>query len=103
MMLLYLRQATSYAKLFSSLTIDFQNVTNWTYSKGIEISSEKTKFVDFSKATRKRRFTEHDSVRFKLPGSSIVLKLEQVSYYKYLGILLDQDLSFKLWTNSIIN
>jgi exonuclease III len=98
-----LASATSYAKLFSSLTIDFQNVTNWTYSKGIEISTEKTKFIDFSKATRKRRFTEHDSVRFKLPGSSIVLKLEQVTYYKYLGILLDQDLSFKLWTNSIIN
>jgi exonuclease III len=98
-----LATAASYEKLFTSLTIDFQNVTNWTHHKGIEISTDKTKFMDFSKTTRKRRINQLDAVRFKIPGQSRVLKLEQVSHYKYLGILLDENLTFKLWTDSIIN
>jgi hypothetical protein len=93
----------NHSSLISNLSSDFQRLNVWCFGKRIEISSEKSKFVDFSKTFRKRKITTPGRITFRNLFNGNISFLEQVSSYKYLGVILDEQLTFKLWTDYIVS
>jgi hypothetical protein len=95
-------EAHSYETLLNDLTIDLNTINLWCVTRKIEISLSKTKFVDFSPIFRKKRprnpihITLHDLI------SGRHIPIEKVSAYRYLGVLLDENLNFKAWVQEIV-
>lgn len=98
-----LSESSSSEKAYSSLTTDFRRLLQWTQSLGIEISLSKTQVVDFSPTFRKKKLPPTSGVFFRDPLSGILSKIPRVSSYKYLGVILDENLKWKEWVNYICN
>jgi exonuclease III len=89
--------------LITQMSSDFDRLNEWCHSKRIEISTEKTKFMDFSKTFRKRKISDPQRISFTNRLSGNVEYLQQVTSYKYLGVILDEQLTWKPWTDHIVS
>jgi hypothetical protein len=89
--------------LISEMSADFARLHDWCHSKRIEISTEKTKFMDFSKTFRKRKIADPQRINFVNRLNGNMEYLDQVTSYKYLGVILDEQLTFKSWTDYIVS
>ena len=72
--------------IFKTLNDELNYLNIWTKANKISINSNKTKYMVISK-------TKSD-----LSGESVILngnKIEKVSHFKFLGIILDENLNFK--------
>jgi hypothetical protein len=94
-------EASNYDKLFHVLTCDLNRMNQFCFSRSIELSTTKTKFVDFSPKYRKRRREENHAVLLKDLRTQQIMRLEQTSSYKYLGVIIDEELTFKEWISKI--
>jgi hypothetical protein len=96
----------SHAVMIRKLTAAFKNFNDWCYSKRIEVSASKTKFMDVSKRFKKRKLNsseEHSNILFKCLLTGQISRLETVTSYKYLGVIIDSDLCFDKYVSSIVN
>ena len=85
---------------YSQLTADFSRLNSWARSLGIEISMEKTQLVDYSLDYR-RKISKDLHVYYKDPYSNQTLRISRKSSYRYLGVILDEKLSWKPWITSL--
>jgi hypothetical protein len=85
---------------YHQLTADFSRLNSWTRTQGIEISMAKTNLVDYSLAYRKK-FSTDLHVLYKDPDTYKTLRITRTSSYRYLGVILDENLSWKPWINAI--
>lgn len=69
---------------------DLTTIRHYFNSLGLDINNSKTKYVQFQGRTRLEYFTER-SLNIMI-GSD---KLERVEHYKYLGLFIDECLSFQ--------
>ena len=96
----------SHAVMIRKLTTAFKRFNEWCFSKRIEVSASKTKFMDVSKRFKKRKLNsteEQSTILFKCLLSGQISRLETVTSYKYLGIIIDSDLCFDKYVASIVN
>jgi hypothetical protein len=95
-------EAYNYQDLFGGLTNDMNSINLWCVNQKIELSLTKTKFVDFSPNHRKKRKrSQHEILLHNIvTGESSVI--EQVSFYRYLGVIIDENLNFKSWMAFIV-
>jgi hypothetical protein len=89
--------------MISRLTAAFKMFNEWCYSKRIEVSPSKTKFMDVSPTFKKRKLACHAVIRYKCLLTGSVGHLENVDYYKYLGITLDSKFNFNTYVSIIVN
>ena len=88
-----------YCLLFSDDPVKLQNVllnyiNSWCCKWRLEINTDKTKVVQFR--DKKTRAT---NVVFKINGNS----LEQVTNYKYLGVIMQENLDYSVCINTLCN
>lgn len=76
------------------LQILLNYVSEWCHRWRMQINSDKTKVVQF----RSRR-QGSENVTFQING----IKLEQVTHYKYLGVVMDEHLEYDLCVNTLSN
>ena len=97
--------------LISRSPLELQQMINtcqiWCEKSRIEINASKTKIVVFNPKhipppTRQHATQHHWHLQPSFPAAHCVA-LEQVSELKYLGVLLDDDLSMRPLTNQILN
>jgi hypothetical protein len=96
----------SHRKMISTLTGAFKTFNEWCYSKRIEVSASKTKFMDCSKPFKKRKLSNspYDSIiRYKCLLSGTIGSIETVDHYKYLGVTIDSNLSFNKYVSEIVD
>ena len=80
-------------QLFSDMSTELENVNIWLKANKLSLNVDKTKYMLF------HNINQSDNLPIKLPKlimNSIVI--EQVSYIKFLGILVDENL---LWEHHI--
>jgi hypothetical protein len=75
------------------VNVELEKLTNWIETNKLSLNIKKSKFMIFS--TIRKQF--HYIPNIKLDGSS----LEQSEFFKYLGVLLDRNLSWKFHINVI--
>lgn len=96
----------SHTVMIRKLTAAFKNFNEWCFSKRIEVSASKTKFMDVSKRFKKRKLNsseDHSTILFKCLLTGQISRLETVTSYKYLGVIIDSDLCFDQYVTSIVN
>ena len=85
-------------KAYDQITTDFRRLLIWTESQGIEISMEKTNYVDFTPQFRKRKVPVDLGIMYSDTVTGKICRLKRVPSYKYLGVILDENLNWKEWT-----
>lgn len=93
-----LSTAQTAQQAYNQLTTDFRRLLIWTESRGIEISMEKTNYVDFTPHFRKRKLPENLGILYKDTVTGKTCRLQRASSYKYLGVILDENMNWKEWT-----
>ena len=97
--------------LISKSPLELQQMINtcqtWCEKSRIEISASKTKIVVFKPKhippSSRQQTNQHQwHLQHSFPTAHRV-EIEQVSEFKYLGVLLDDDLSMRPLTNQILN
>ena len=81
--------ASSIDQLQLNLSLDLNNVSSWLTANGLFLNSKKTEYVLFG--TRQRL------IRSESPHSPLCMEgkeVNQVKLFKYLGVVLDECLSF---------
>ena len=69
-------------------SLDLNNVSNWLTANGLFLNLKKTEYVVFG--TRQRLITSESQSPLCIEGKEV----NQVKSFKYLGVLLDECLSF---------
>ena len=81
-------------RAFRKMQGDLKNLSNWCTKNGIYVNPRKTKYMIFSNkhinTDRKNLYYERD-------------KIERVLSFNYLGVILDQHLTFEKHAKNIIN
>ena len=91
------------SNLYSQIQIDLDRIKFWFCSNKL-VLSEKTKYVIFN---LKRRFFEKQNVYYRCltcdskKTCNICFKIEQVNFIKYLGIILDENFTWKLHVDKL--
>ena len=80
--------------LCRKINYDLKGITNWLNANRISLNVNKTEFIIFRKP---RKIVEFDQIKIKLNGK----RLYPSTYVKYLGVLLDEHLSWKPHINEI--
>jgi hypothetical protein len=93
----------SHTLMISRLTAAFKKFNEWCYSKRIEVSPTKTKFMDVSPTFKKRKIYTDAVIRYKCLLTGNIGHLETVDYYKYLGITIDSKFNFNNYVSIIVN
>ena len=75
---------------------DLRNMGQWCKANGIHINTDKTKFMLFGSA---QKLATLETPNIKIDNT----KLERVTSYTYLGIKLDEQLTFNLHAHTTIN
>lgn len=81
-------------ELFKAANSEMDNVNNWFRSNGLQLNSSKTKFMVFQ-SPRTNRI--EDTYAISLDGKC----LDRVSTIKYLGVLLDEEFTWKPHIDSL--
>jgi hypothetical protein len=90
--------------MISQLQTDFSKFLEWCYSKRIEVSTSKTKFMDVSSSARRKRHATSDRdmvFRYRNPLTNRTEKLDSVTHYRYLGVIIDENLSFRPYVETV--
>ena len=75
-------------KLFATVNEELMNINDWFMANKLSLNIEKTKYSLFHKPSRV------DDVPLKLPNLSINnQEIKRTSYAKFLGVILDENLS----------
>ena len=80
--------ASNIDQLQLTLSLDLNNVSNWLTANGLFLNLKKTEFVLFG--TRQRLVRSESHSPLCMEGKEV----NQVKSFKYLGVLLDECLSF---------
>ena len=80
--------ASNIDQLQLTLSLDLNNVSNWLTANGLFLNLKKTEYVFFG--TRQRLVRSESHSPLCMEGK----KVNQVKSFKYLGVLLDECLSF---------
>ena len=78
----------------SNLQVDLENYSTWCTQNKLSVNSQKTKVMIF---TAKKTHPRSADLNLILNGD----RLEVVNFYKYLGVILDNNLTFERHINSI--
>ena len=79
-----------FKQLFSSMNVELEKISNWFKANKLSLNTDKTKFTLFHKPS------QADNLPIKLPDLVIdSSKLEQSSHIKFLGVEIDNNLSWK--------
>ena len=73
---------------------EMNKVTNWLNVNKLSINTTKTKYIIF-KSSNKKRDTE---INIQLNHNTI----QQVTHVKFLGVIIDQNLTWKNHINSVL-
>ena len=76
------------SNLSKSLNADLEGVANWVEQNGLKLNEAKTQMLLLGK---KKRAKELDYINVKLKGQ----KVERCDKVKYLGVWIDEDLSWR--------
>ena len=77
-------------QLFSSMNVELEKISNWFKANKLSLNTDNTKFTLFHKPS------QADNLPIKLPDLVIdSSKLEQSSHIKFLGVEIDNNLSWK--------
>ena len=80
--------ASSIDQLQLNVSLDLKNVSNWLTANGLFLNLKKTEYVLFG--TRQRLIRSESHSPLCMEGNEV----NQVKSFKYLGVLLDECLSF---------
>ena len=81
---------TNIKELFNLMNIELEKFNEWFKSNKLSINADKTKFILFHKSRQSMNLS------LKLPDLKINnVLIEQKEYLKFLGVIIDQNLSWK--------
>ena len=86
----------SFDKSITNMQGDLDALSTWCSNNGIRANTEKSKVMVFGSTSNLSRLPQFELTLEKTP-------LQTVNNYKYLGIILDQQLNYNLHVNKIIS
>ena len=84
-----------FARSVANLQSDLVSLNRWCESNGIKANTDKTKVMVFGSALETNKLPQFDILLDKVP-------LQVVSTYKYLGVNLDNQLTYNLHVNKLV-
>ena len=89
---LFLSHRDAYT-LYNTMNQELKNITTWLSTNKLSLNVNKTHFMIFK--TKNRTFSQRMSIT--IDGQQI----EQVKYTKFLGLFIDEELSWKYHINHV--
>ena len=93
--------------LYLKANNDLLKIKNWLMENKLSLNISKTQFIDFSeKIDKNNNLTIHNyhcKNTFNIPNICNCQNLEMVEEYKYLGVIIDRELTWKIQLEKIIS
>lgn len=95
-------EADNHAELYKKANEDLIKIRNWLIENKLSLNISKTQYIDFSEANSNKKLIIHDFI-FENVDKCCCPKLEKLNEYRYLGCIVDQELTFDTQVNEIVN
>jgi len=95
-------EADNHAELYQKANEDLIKIRNWLIENKLSLNISKTQYIDFSETNSNNKLIIHNFTCTNV-NKCCCPKLEKVKEYKYLGCIVDRQLTFDTHVNEIIN
>lgn len=92
----------STTNLFSKVNTDLCNIRDWLQANKLSLNLGKTEYIDFSRNTDKNGILIHDYSCNPSVNSCSCNIIKAVDSYKYLGCIIDKNLTFQIHIDKVI-